>query len=161
MMSKLYEIANSYAELENSGMEPEFIADTLDGIKGEFEDKVENILKLIKNEQAYAESLKAEAKSFSERAQVSQRKVDSLKEYLVSSIQTAGIKSVRAGSMAVSLRAPSKSVEVIDVSKIPVDYVDFETVTKPDKLAIKKLLEAGQEVPGCELKTGKPSLLIK
>jgi len=160
-MSKLYEIANEYAELENSGLEPEFIADTLEGIKGELEDKVENILKLIKNEQAYTEALKAEAKSFSERAQSSQRKVDSLKEYLVSSIQTSGLKSVRAGAMSATVRAPSKSVEVTDVSKIPLDYVEFETVTKPDKLAIKKLLEAGQEVPGCELKTGKPSLLIK
>lgn len=160
-MSKLYEIANEYAELENSGMEPDFIADTLEGIKGEFEEKVENILKLIKNEQAYAEALKAEAKSFSDRAQSSQRKVDSLKEYLVSSIQTSGLKSVRAGNMSATVRAPSKSVEVTDASKIPLDYVKFETVTQPDKLAIKKLLEAGQEVPGCELKTGKPSLLIK
>lgn len=160
-MRKLYEIANQYAELENSGLEPEFIADTLEGIHGEFEDKVESVLKLIKNEQAYADALKAEAKSFSERAKLSENKVESLKAYLVSSIEVAGLKSVRAGMMSVSLRAPSKSVEVTDVNKIPVDYVEFDTVIKPDKLAIKKLLEAGQEVPGCELKTGKPSLLIK
>lgn len=160
-MSKLYEIANQYAELENSGLEPELIADTLEGIQGEFEDKVENVLKLIKNEQAYADALKAEARSFSERAKVSENKIESLKAYLVSSIEVAGLKSVRAGMMSVSLRAPSKSVEVTDVNKIPVDYIEFDTVIKPDKLAIKKLLEAGQEVPGCELKTGKPSLLIK
>lgn len=160
-MSKLYEIANQYAELENSGLDPEFIADTLDGIQGEFEDKVENVLKLIKNEQAYADALKDEARSFSERAKVSENKIESLKDYLVSSIEVAGLKSVRAGMMSVSLRSPSKSVEVTDVKKIPVDYVEFDTVIKPDKLAIKKLLEAGQEVPGCELKTGKPSLLIK
>ncbi|WP_312999605.1 siphovirus Gp157 family protein [Leclercia sp.] len=160
-MSKLYEIANEYAELENSGLEPEFIADTLEGLKGTFEDKVENVLKLIKNEQAYSESLKQEAKSFSERARAVDNKIESMKQYLVSSIETAGLKSVRAGTMAVTLRAPSRSVEVTDVSKIPTEYVDFETVTTPDKLAIKKLLEAGQAVPGCELKTGKPSLLIK
>lgn len=160
-MSKLYEIANQYAELENSWLDPDFIRDTLEGIQGEFEDKVENVLKLIKNEQAYAESLKAEAKSFSDRARASENKIESLKAYLVSSIEVSGMKSVRAGMMSVTLRAPSKSVEVIDVNKIPVDYVDYETTVKPDKLAIKKLLEAGQEVPGCELKTGKPSLLIK
>lgn len=160
-MSKLYEIANQYAELENSGLEPEFIRDTLEGIQGEFEDKVENVLKLIKNEQAYADSLKAEAKSFSDRAKASENNIQWLKSYLVSSMSIAGMKSVRAGVMSVSLREPSKSVEVIDVNKIPVDYVDYETTVKPDKLAIKKLLEAGQEVPGCELKTGKPSLLIK
>lgn len=160
-MSKLYEIANEYAELENSGLEPEFIADTLEGLKGTLEDKVENVLKLIKNEQAYSESLKQEAKSFSERARAVDNKIESMKQYLVSSIETAGLKSVRAGTMAVTLREPSKSVEVTDVSKIPTQYVDFETITKPDKLAIKKLLEAGQAVPGCELKTGKPSLLIK
>lgn len=160
-MGKLYEIANQYAELENSGLEPEFIADTLEGIQGEFEDKVENILKLIKNEQAYAASLRAEAKSFSDRANALEKRIKSLKSYLVSSLDVAGLKSVRAGIMSVTLLPPRRSIEFTDKAKIPIDYVEYETIIKPDGLAIKKLLEAGQEVPGCELKTGKPSLLIK
>lgn len=161
MMSKLYEIANAYAELENSGMDPEFIADTLEGIQGELEDKIENVIKLIKNEEAYAEALKNEAKSFSARAKLSDNKIEQLKQYVVSSMSTAGLAKIRAGMMAVTVKKPLRSVEIIDVSKIPVEHVDFETVTKPHTLDIKKLLEAGQEVPGCELKTGKPSLLIK
>jgi hypothetical protein len=33
-MTALYQIANDFAKLSDSGMEPEMIADTLDGIVG-------------------------------------------------------------------------------------------------------------------------------
>ena len=62
-MSKLYEIANEYAKLMDSDLEPEMIADTIEGMEGEFTDKIEQLLAIIKNESGYAERLKDEAKS--------------------------------------------------------------------------------------------------
>lgn len=38
-MTALYQIANDFAKLTDSGMEPEMIADTLDGIEWELEAK--------------------------------------------------------------------------------------------------------------------------
>ena len=38
-MSKLYEIANEYAKLMDSDLEPEMIADTIEGMEGEFTDE--------------------------------------------------------------------------------------------------------------------------
>ena len=61
----------------------------------------------------------------------------------------------------VTVRAPSKSVEITDSGALPSEFVEYETNIKPDNLAIKKQLEAGIEVPGAQIKTGKPSLLIK
>ncbi|ABV04671.1 conserved hypothetical protein [Escherichia coli HS] len=49
-MSKLYEIANEYAKLMDSDLEPEMIADTIEGMEGEFTDKIEQLLAIIKNE---------------------------------------------------------------------------------------------------------------
>lgn len=160
-MTSLYSIANDYAKLMDEDFDPEFIADTLAGIEGMLEDKIENCLAVIKNELAYAESLKAESKKLAERAKSSELRAERIKEYIAASLETAGKKSLKAGVHLVTVRAPSRSVEITDANALPADFVEYETNIKPDKLAIKKQLEAGIEVPGAQIKTGKPSLLIK
>lgn len=160
-MTSLYSIANDYAKLMGEDFDPEFIADTLSGIEGMLEDKIENCLAVIKNELAYAESLKAESKKLAERAKSSELRAERIKEYVAASLETAGKKSLKAGVHQVTVRAPSKSVEITDSGALPSEFVEYETNIKPDKLAIKKQLEAGIEVPGAQIKTGKPSLLIK
>lgn len=160
-MTALYQIANDFAKLTDSGMDPEMIADTLDGIEWELEEKVEQILAICKNETAYAEALKEESKRLSERAKASENRVASMKDYVAKSLETAGKKSLKAGIHQVTVRAPSKSVEITDAALIPAEFVEYETTIKPDKLAIKHQIEAGKEVPGATLKTGKLSLIIK
>lgn len=160
-MSKLYEIANEYAELANSEMDAEMIADTLEGIQGEFEDKAEQLLAIIKNEQAMEVMLKAEAKSLTERAKASANKVANLKAYLAESMQTMDKKKINAGLHSLTVRKGVQSVSIIDIEKIPTDYVEYETVMKPDKNLIKEKMKLGEKIDGVELVTGKPSLLIK
>ncbi len=160
-MSSLYEIANDFARLMDSDMDPEMIADTLEGIEGEMEMKVENCLAIIKNELAYAEALKQESQSLTDRAKACVARTDRLKEYVAQSLQTAGRKSLKAGIHQVTVRAPVKSVEITDIDALPVELVEYQTTTKPDKLEIKKRLDAGMDVPGASIKSGKPSLIIK
>ncbi|CAI0804683.1 Siphovirus Gp157 [Serratia entomophila] len=160
-MSKLYDIANDYAKLMDSGLEPEMIADTIEGIDGELVDKVEQLLAICKNEQLYAEALRNESKSLQERASVVENKISSIKEYIARSLETAGKKSMRAGIHQVTVRVPSRQVDITDASILPIEFVEYETVVKPDKLAIKHQLDAGIAVPGAQIKLGKPSLIIK
>ncbi len=160
-MSKLYDIANDYAKLMDSGLDPEMIADTIEGIDGELVDKVEQLLAICKNEQFYAEALRAESKSLQERASVVEKKISSIKEYIARSLETAGKKSIRAGLHQVNVRVPSRQVDITDASILPIEFVEYETVVKPDKLAIKHQLDAGIAVPGAQIKLGKPSLIIK
>lgn len=160
-MSKLYEIANEYAELSNSDMDAEMIADTLEGIAGEFEDKAENILAIIKNEQALELSLEAEAKNLSERAKASANRVKNLKAYIASSMETMELKKLNAGVHALSVRKGSQSVQIDDLEKLPPTFVEYETMIKADKNLIKEKLKQGEAVEGATLVTGKPSLIIK
>lgn len=160
-MTQLYAIANDYASLTAQDLAPEFIADTLEGIHGAFEEKVEQLLAIIKNETAYAQMLRDESKSLAERATVSDNKVANIKAYIASAMGTAGQKSIRAGVHAVTVRKPSKTVDIVDESKVPIEYFEFVTSKKFDLSAIKLQLKAEKLVPGAELKTGKPSLLIK
>lgn len=160
-MSKLYEISNEYAKLMDEGLEPELIADTLEGMEGELTDKVEQLLAICKNETGYAERLKEEAKSLNDRATATQNRVERIQEYISRSLTTAGIKKIRAGIHQVTIREPAESVEIVDSSALPAKFVEYETTIKPDKLAIKHELKAGHQIPGAQLKIGKPSLLIK
>ncbi len=160
-MTALYHIANNFAKLTDSGMEPEMIADTLDSIEWELEAKVEQILAVCKNESAHADALREESKRLAERARLSENRVARLKEYVARSLETAGKKSITAGLHEVTVREPSRSVEITDSGALPPQFVEYETTIKADKLAIKKILDAGQEVPGAIIKVGKPSLIIK
>lgn len=160
-MSKLYEIANDYAKLLDEDLEPELIADTLEGMEGELKDKIEQLLAICKNETGYAERLKEEAKSLNERAAATLNRVERIQEYISLALSTAGLKKIRAGIHQVTIRSPSESVEIVDSSALPAKFVEYETTIKPDKLAIKHELKAGHQIPGAQLKIGKPSLLIK
>ena len=160
-MSRLYEIANEYAELANSEMDAEMIADTLEGIQGEFEDKAEQVLAIIKNELALEEMLKAEAKSLTERAKASANKVANLKAYLAESMQTMDKKKINAGVHSLTVRKGVQSVNILDLESLPIDFVDYQTVIEPDKNLIKEKLKLGEKIEGAELVTGKSSLLIK
>ncbi|WP_368928395.1 siphovirus Gp157 family protein [Mixta calida] len=160
-MTKLYEVANEYARLLDSDMAPEDIADTVEGMEGELTDKIAQLLAICKNEQVYAEALKEESKALAERARATESKIASIKAYIATSLKTAGKKSVRAGIHQVTVRVPSKSVEITDVGLLPPEYVEYETTIKPDAMAIKHQLEAGIDIPGAKIKIGKPSLLIR
>lgn len=160
-MSKLYEIANDYARLMDADFDADEIADTLEGMEGELTDKIEQLLAIVKNESGYAERLKEEAKSLNERAAVIQNKIENILAYIASSLEMAGKKKIRAGLHQVTVRAPSESVDITDSSALPPEYVEYETVIKADKLAIKHQLKAGNSIPGAQLKFGKPSLIIK
>lgn len=160
-MTALYQIANDFAKLTDSGMEPEMIADTLDSIEWELEEKVEQILAVCKNELAYSEALKDESKKLAERAKAAENRVSSMKDYVAKSLETACKKSIKAGIHQVTVKAPSKSVEITDAHSIPPEFVEYVTTIKPDKLAIKHQIEAGISIPGAQIKSGKPSLIIK
>ncbi|EOI5926354.1 siphovirus Gp157 family protein [Salmonella enterica subsp. enterica serovar Braenderup] len=160
-MSKLYEIANGYARLMDADFDADEIADTLEGMEGELTDKIEQLLAIVKNESGYAERLKEEAKSLNERAEVIQNKIENILAYIASSLEIVGKKKIRAGLHQVTVRAPSESVDITDSSALPPEYVEYETVIKADKLAIKHQLKAGNSIPGAQLKVGKPSLIIK
>ena len=160
-MSKLYEIANSYAMLMDADFDADEIADTLEGMEGELTDKIEQLLAICKNESGYAERLKEEAKALHDRASVINNKVDNIMAYIATSMEMMGKKKMRAGLHQVTVRAPVESVEITDECSLPSEYVEYVTTVKADKLAIKHQLKAGNAIPGASLKLGKPTLLIK
>lgn len=158
---QLYKIANDFKLVSEMDAPYEEIVDALNDIEGAFEDKVEQLLAIIKNESAYAEALKDEAESLTARAKVAKNKVENLKQYILTSMATADKKTIKAGLQSVTYRKPSKVAEIVSEDDVPIDFFEYVTSKKFDMTSIKASLNAGKEVAGAILKDGNPSLIIK
>ena len=159
-MAALYEIANDYAKLTNEDLDPELIADTVEGIEGEFEDKVEQLLAIIKNKSAMAGALKDETARLSKRAKALENQAENLKQYIAKSMQTIEKKKLSAGVHTVSLPKPRDILVVKDAAELPAEFVDIDTAFKQRTEDIKRALSAGEKVKGATLETGKQSIKV-
>lgn len=160
-MSALYEVANEYAKLMAEDLPVDMIEDTIEGIEGEFTDKVEQLLAIIKNESADVAALKAESKNLADRAKAIQNRIDNTKAYIIKAMTTMDKKKLNAGIHSLTVRKGSQSVEIEDLTIIPPEFVEYETTIKPDKKLIAEKIKLGQVVDGAKLVTGEPSLIIK
>ena len=78
-------------------------------------------------------------------------------------MQASGIRRVQGTWQALTLRAGSESVEILDEAAVPAEYMKQNPAPAPfpDKIAIKRALKAGEDVPGAALKTGADTLMVK
>lgn len=164
-MATLYEIDE---KLANIFVTPE--GTTVDGSTGEVLDmkalddlemekwsKVDNICRYIKNLQSDIEQYKEEVDKLTARAVSAQKKLESLKTYLVMHLEAG--KKADVPSAQIRWRK-SVTVSIPDENMIPMCFMKQVITTKPDKLAIKELLKAGKAVPGASLEE-KQNLSIK
>ena len=163
-MSKLYEITSQYlVALEQLEVDEETGEisgyEALESVQGNFEEKAENIALYIKDELAMESSIKAERMALAEREKSHKRKAESLKRYLVNSMSAVGKAKLETPKVKLSFRK-SVSTEVDDLNLIPKDFIRTITEEKPDLTAIKKAIQAGQEIPGARLEE-KQNLQIR
>ena len=148
---KLYELVDAaldlQEQLEVGEMDEQAFTEAIDSIG--LDKKIESICGVLRNLEAEAEAFKAEKERLAARERTARNAVDRLKAYLVENVKTLGAKTVKVGTFALSL-GKSKSVEVLDATKIPAQYL-IEQAPKVDKANISKALKGGIEVPGARL----------
>ena len=142
----LYEI--NQAILDCVDLSTGEILDTaaFDQLQMERDEKIENIALWIKNLRAEGESLKAEAKNFTERQKRAENKAESLTKYLDSVLKGQKFKSVRA---EVSYRK-STALNVQEGAQAPEAYLVAKEPTI-DKAGLTKAIKAGEEFEGFSL----------
>lgn len=127
----------------------------LDALQIEREEKLEGVALWIKDLTAEAAALKAEKQAFAERQKAAETKAESLKKWLSKALEGEKFKTTR---VAVSFRK-TKSVAISDIWELDESFVKYGEPTA-DKAAIKKAIEAGQEVNGAFLVEGT-SMTVK
>lgn len=158
---KLYEITPQLVELSNMDASDEAVRDTLEAVQMEFNDKAVVIVKVAESLDADTSAIDAEIERLKARKQVIVNRKQQLRDYLLYNMEAAGIKKIDCPLFTVTLRQGAESVEIIDQSQIPNEYVTVEVVEKPDKAAIKAAIKSGKEVTGAILKRGANSIQIK
>ena len=153
---KLYELAQNYAQLLEVAeeIESDALVDTLEALQDAIEDKAENIAKLIKNLEADAKIIKEEEQRLAERRRAIEAKVDKLKTYLQEQLETAGLQKVKRPTITVAIQVNTPSVDVIDETAIPSDFL-IPQAPKLDKRSILERLKKGEAIPGVTLKQTK------
>lgn len=148
-MATLYELTGQFLDIYNLELDEETKLDTLDSIdwETEYETKVENYIKVMKNLEADVEARKNEIKRLMELNKADEKKKEHLKDTLSASMSLTGHERVDTPLFKVSFRK-SQAVEV-DEAVLPEAYK--VATWKADKKRLKEDLKNGLEIIGASL----------
>ena len=158
-MPTLYQIDQRLAALIENGFDIDeetgevfFIDEDFEDLEAERAEKLDAVACFIKGLDAEAAAIKAEEKALEARRKAKEAKADRLRVYLAQSLQNAGESRYESARCAVSFRK-SEAVEIVEPGQVPRHLFTVKTTETADKAAIKKLLKAGEYVPGAQLVT--------
>lgn len=157
-MATLYELTGQFLEINNMDADDETKLDTLDSIDWEtnYEEKIENCIKVVRNREANIEARSNEIKRLTELNKADERINKRIKEAMKNSLLLTGCERVDTKLFKVSFRK-SQAVEVEDLL-LPEAYK--VATWKPDKKRIKEDLKNGFEILGAKLVENQ-NLIIK
>ena len=162
----LYELNQNFnnlvSVLENTEDEniKELIKNSMDQLALETNEKIENIIKYIKNLEAEAEALEKESKRLNDRKIRTLKKVDNLKGYLKDFTSSLESKKYNTGIFNISIRKNAASVVIDNEFLVPDEFCKTEVIRKVDKVALKEKLKAGEVIEGVKLQQTE-SIIIK
>lgn len=156
----LYEINDSiraaleaiYNNVDDDGVINAGDMEALEALTIERNTKIENIALYIKELNAEAEAIKAEAAKLTKRAKAAENKAERLKNYLSVNLLSNGERNFTTARCKIGFRS-SNAVTITDEAAIPKKYITKKITTAPDKKAIKEALEAGKAIKGATLET--------
>lgn len=164
-MTALWAIASEYrtacetlAELD---LDVQTVADTLEAIGGEFEDKAQNVAYVIRSLDAEGESCRAWAMQAEAHSKALHARANSLRDYLAITMTACGIERISGPGVLLSFRK-STAVIINNIELLPAAYMRQPPLPppSPDKASIADAIKAGIEVPGAEIET-RHNLQIK
>lgn len=167
----LYEIADTYQRffdaVEEEEIPEEAIADTLEAIDGDFEDKADNIACLIKEFLTLSSAQKAEAEVLTSKANTNLNRAKRLREYLLKCMQQTGKRRVETSRNQISIVKGRASLQVDDgafiswAQKVGRDDLLNYKDPIPSKTAIKLAIDSGEKIPFAEMIEGAEGVRIK
>lgn len=163
--STTIDLANRYDKLqqlvESGEFSSEDIADTLEGIEGELGDKLDAIMIYTRNLEGQAKTLDEEAKRLADRKKSFENQAENLKKYALECLLRTGLDKLKTVKNTFTARQGSIKVVIDNEALLPDKLINVQTITAPDKKAIKEAIENGTDVPGAHLETGERSLMVR
>ena len=159
-MTSLYNIAAEFrhqlAALADLDMPPEAVADTVEGMSGELEQKLRAVIAYSLELDIQAAGAAEAAKRMADRAKSLQGRVESPRTHALQAMQGTRIAEVSTDEFAAKVAKKPASVNITDAALIPAAYMRTPEppAPAPDKKAIADAIKTGASVPGAELVQG-------
>lgn len=137
------------------------VAQALDALRMERDEKIENVACCVKNLRAEADAIKDEETNLAKRRKAAETKAANLKAWLIAALtrEDGTTDRIKTARVAVSVkRNPPRTV--VDDALLPSIYKVANTTYLANKELIKRDLLAGGDVPGAHLEYGR-SVMIK
>ncbi|SDI40422.1 siphovirus Gp157 family protein [Dolosicoccus paucivorans] len=158
MSMTLYDMSHDYQELlsmmEEGGVSPEVIADTLDSIREPMAIKAENIVKIIQHLNNNNEIIKKEIDRLRSKQQANAKRADDLKQYLRDSLDLLEDPRVKTPLFSVWVQNNPPRLVVNKEDNIPDDFYEPQA-PKLNRQALKEAIEEGNEIEGVEIQQSR------
>lgn len=133
------------------------IADLFGEISMNFDNKLNDSQRWIIEQEACADTLKAEAKRLSAKATALQNRADRVRELMKGAIVATGETKYKTDLFSFFIKK-SESVQVLSEDELPREYLRIKR--EADKIKIKEALKKGEHIEGCSI-VEKLSLGVK
>lgn len=149
--------------MQDEEFDTEILADTIEAVQGEYEDKIETYCKIIKNLEADIPAITAECERLARKQKTIENRIKALKDRMMQSMYDTGMRKVKGNLFTVSIQKNGgKQPVIIDTDRVE-DIPAELTVVKvtPSVTEIRKWLEAGNTAPWAHLGERKENLQIR
>lgn len=152
-MNTLYDLTDKLTSLqrlaEDGTVDPALIADTMDSIEGDFEDKAVGYVKVYKSIEADVDVIDAEIKRLQERKASFKNNANTIKQRLVQAMVETGNERIKTPLFTIYTRRTVSVEAPEDPNKLPPEFI--KTTLAVNKADLKKALQSGRDVPNARL----------
>ena len=152
-MNILYDLTDKLTSLqrlaESGNADPQAIADTMEMVEGDFEDKAVGYVKVYKSIDADVKEIDAEIKRLQERRSSFNNNANTIKQRLVQAMVETGHEHIKTPLFTIYTRRTVSVQAPEDPNKLPPEFI--KTTLMVNKSDLKKALQAGREVPNARL----------
>ena len=159
----LYQITSAFPALMES---EEITEEDKNKIEAELtmllQEKSQNIIGYLRNNELTIEAMKAEEKRISDVRKALENRNSKFKEYVKECMENNGIAKIETGLGTLSIAKSPTSVEIINEDEVPNEFKQEIITIKIDKTKIKNHFKETGEIPtGVNIITTNTNLRIK
>jgi hypothetical protein len=157
MTAPLYQIAAQHRGLQRLAEEGDVdgtaIADTLEGLVGDFEERANAVAMVIGNLEASADAIAEAAKAMQARAKRLNERAAGIKTYLKIHMLACQITRIECEYFVIRLVKNPPRVDIADEAAIPDEFRVWPEPPPPtiDRKALLDALKKGREIPGAQI----------
>ena len=165
-MSSLYNISSEFEQLlfnisESGGEVQEIQEQRLHDLMFLLESKTDNCVEYLRMVEDEIETVSNRVKELETILKQKKTKLESYENYLRMCLTSFGKDKLKGKIHQISLRKPTKKVEIVADHLIPFEFLEVKEVVSFKRKEIGDALKSGVEVSGAVLVDGKASLSWK